>query len=141
MQHLNQQRMMNLQSRSLKIEENNIMAIVASAPITDVEYIVEEDREDENPTRFKLKPLDGQQYMGVMAEGNIDDDGMMSFSESTMKKTLKYGLIGWDNFTDAESKAIKFSRLNFGRLPVGVLTELFSEIIRMSSLNEEDSKN
>jgi len=117
------------------------MAITASAPITEVEYIVEDDREDENPTRFKLKPMDGQQYMGVMADGNIDQDGLMSFSERTMKNTLRYGLVNWDNLHDAEGKAIKFSRLNFGRLPVGVLTELFSEIIRLSSLSEDDSKN
>ena len=117
------------------------MAIVASAPITQVKFIVEDDREDENPTKFDLKPLDGQQYMGVMAEGNLDKDGMMSFSESTMKTTLRYGLVGWENFDDADGKKVKFSRLNFGRLPVGVLTEIFSEIIRLSSLDEDDSKN
>lgn len=117
------------------------MAIVASGKLTESTYIIEEDRDDEEPTTFKLKPMDGQQYMGVMAEGNLDNDGMMSFSERTMKQTLRYGLVGWDNFNDAEGKAVKFSRMNFGRLPVTVLTELFSEIINISSLSEEDSKN
>lgn len=117
------------------------MAIIAQAKITEHEYIIEDDRDSDNPTKFRLQPMDGQQYMGVMAEANMDDDGMMSFSETTMKKTLKYGLIGWSNFVDEDGKDVKFSRNTVGRVPVTVLTELFSEIIRMSSVSDDETKN
>jgi len=118
------------------------MAITAAqAKIDKVDYVIESDRGSENPTTFKLKPMDGQQYMGVMAEANMDQDGMMSFSERTMKNTLKYGLVGWDNFPDEDGKDVKFSRLAFGRIPVAELTELFSQIIKMSSVSEDEGKN
>ena len=117
------------------------MAITASAKITAVDFITEEDQKSDNPTIWKVRPLDGQQYMGIMAEANSDDDGMMSFSERTMKKTLKYGFIGWSNFSDEDGKAIKFSQMSFGRVPVTELTKIFSEIIRLSSLSEDEAKN
>jgi len=117
------------------------MAIIAQAKITEMDYIIEDDRESESPTVFKIRPLDGQQYMGVMAEANMTSDGDMTFSESTMKKTLRYGLTGWNNFPDADGKDVKFSRVNFGRIPVEGLTELFSEIIRVSSMSEDETKN
>lgn len=117
------------------------MAIIARGKITEVIFITENDRESEDPTKFTLKPMDGVQYMGVMAEGNIDADGMMSFSERTMKSALRYGLVGWDNFNDGDGKKVKFSRLQFGQLPVEVLTEIFSEIISISTVDEDDSKN
>jgi len=117
------------------------MAIVAQAKVLESDYIIESDRDSETPTIFKLKPMDGQQYMGVMAEANMDQDGMMTFSERTMKNTLRYGLVGWNNFPDEEGKEVKFSRHNFGRIPVTELTELFSEIIRISSISEDESKN
>jgi len=117
------------------------MAITALKKIIKTDFTTEDDRKSENPTIFKLNPMDGLQYMGVMAEGNIDTDGMMTFSERTMKTTLRYGLVGWSNFNDEHGKEIKFSRHSFGKLPVGVLTEIFSEIISISSVDEEDSKN
>lgn len=117
------------------------MAIQALGKLLTVDYITKDDLEDAAPTIFKLKPMDGKQYMGVMAEANITTDGDMSFSQRTMNGTIDHGLVGWSNFKDGDGKNIPFSKANFGQIPVGVLTELFSEIITMSSGTEEDSKN
>jgi len=117
------------------------MSIKALEKIIASDFITEGDKDDDEPTKFKLKAMDGQQYMGVMAEGNETPEGNITFSDRTMRFTLKHGLVGWSNFNDADGKEIKFSRLNFGRIPVGTLTEIFTEIINRSSPDEDDSKN
>ena len=116
------------------------MAITALNKVSTANFILESDDGDE-PTIWKLKPMDGQQYMGVMAEGNETPDGGITFSNRTMRDKLQYGLVGWDNFKDADEKDIKFSRMNFGRIPVEALTVIFSEIIKRSSPDEDEIKN
>ena len=72
------------------------MAITAQPKITNSDYIIEDDRESEEPTVFKLRPLDGQQYMGVMAEGNMDGDVDVDGSDASIFKA-GFGRSGFQN--------------------------------------------
>lgn len=99
-------------------------------------FTPEAEADNETPTRFKLKPLDGQQYMAVMLETKADEDGNLSLSSAGMNLALKHGLVGWENLGD-----VPFSKNSFGRIPALELIGIASEIVRRSTLAEEQVKN
>lgn len=117
------------------------MAITAISKLTAEDYIAQSDREDESPTRFRLRPLNGLQYMEVISELSRGDDGQLRISGKGMKLALQYGLVGWSNFRDSDGKEIKFNPVNVEKIPPVILSELAGEIINRSEIGEDERKN
>jgi len=89
-------------------------------------------------TRFKLKPLDGEEY-GDVAEHFSFEDGMLKLSNQGMKNALAHGLVGWENFT-TEAGAIDFSQAYFKTIPYYVRQDLAREIVLRSDLSPGEKK-
>lgn len=93
------------------------------------------------PLRFKIKPLDGLQYLEVSSDSKADDEGNFLLTGSAYKLVAMYGIVSWENFYDNSGAEIVFSKDKIKLIPVTVLMELVSEILRASSLNGEQQKN
>lgn len=118
------------------------MAIKATSVIKPDWYTPEDEKEEESPTRFKLKPLDGIQYMDVMSEVAKNLDGDIQITGRGLKLVVKWGVVGWENFVDPDTgKEIKYSPHNMQRVPPLVLSELVSEILERSEIGEDQTKN
>ena len=117
------------------------MEITAISKLTTADYIPENDKESSEPTAFKLKPLNGMQYMEVIAELKTDENGEASLTGKGLGLAIKFGLAGWDNFCDEDGKNLKFNRLNIVKIPPIILTELAGEIINRSEVGAEERKN
>lgn len=99
-------------------------------------FTPEDQRDDPNPTRFQLKALDGKQALEVLSGVHGG-----SMSPECVNSCLKYGLVGWENFTEADGKPIKFVPTNYGRIPPETLSEIIGVIIDHTQLGEDDKKN
>ncbi|MCP4477835.1 MAG: hypothetical protein GY818_07065 [Planctomycetaceae bacterium] len=97
--------------------------------------------DEETPTRFKIKPLNGFDFLEFCTEARILANGAMVPNKKGTEIALKAGLIDWENFVDHQEKAIKFSVHNFKLLPAEVLSELVGAIVSQSSTDEDDEKN
>lgn len=117
------------------------MSITAISKLIAEDYIPQSDIDSDNPTKFRLRPLNGMQYMEVMSELIRNDDGQLRISGKGMKMALQYGLIGWSNFRDEDGNELKFNILNVEKIPPVILSELASEIISRSEIGEEERKN
>lgn len=116
------------------------MAITAVAGLVSEFYTPEQEGE-EDKTAFEIKPLNGLVAMEVLSEGRTDENGNLHLSAAAMNKTLRHGLVGWQNFNDETGKAIKFSVTNFHRVPPMELNNIVNKIINSSQLTGEEIKN
>jgi hypothetical protein len=91
-------------------------------------YVCESDRETEDKTTFYLKGLTVFEYLSCELAGKVSAVNFGTFA----LKALKYGLIGWDNFTDEEGEVIPFDFKNLVFIPGDVQTELSNEIVSIS---------
>ena len=89
----------------------------------------------ETPTRFKLKPLNGFEYMDVLGETAVNEHGHRMLNARGMRQAIKYGLVDWENF-DAP-----FNQQSVGTIPTTYLIEIANEIINRSDLTGEKEKN
>lgn len=114
-----------------------IQAVNQLAP----DWYTPKSQEDEStPTRFRLKPLDTEEYMELSLEVEVNSAGNLAVTGKGMRMALAFGLIGWENFTGEEG-AVPFKRANFGRIPLDVLSELAQAIISRSDVGGEQEKN
>ena len=97
----------------------------------------EDKKEGEEPTRFKLQPLNGE----VAAQVIIDMKGGEDLTERGVQLCIRHGLIGWENFLGPDDKPMKFSLARVSKLPPSVIAELASEILTNSRLTVDDEKN
>lgn len=116
------------------------MTITALSGLVEQEYIPEDDKDSENPTVFRLKPLNGMQYMEVMSEVKRVGD-FLRVSGDGLKLAIKYGLVGWKDFYDENGKDVKFNPHTVLRVPSDVLAELADKIISISRLEGTEIKN
>jgi hypothetical protein len=117
------------------------MPITAISNLTPEWYTPECEKGVDDPTRFKLKPLDGKEYMEIMSEFRREESGEFTISSRGLHAALKYGLVGWENFMDSHGKDVKYSPHNLGKVPPIILQELAGEIINRSELGETERKN
>lgn len=111
------------------------MAITAMTGLVP-EWFEPEQEESDVKTRFKLKPLNGMEYLEVIPyiRGQyLIGDGV--------KLALGYGLVDWENVFGEDGKAVKFSRSGVALLPPKILSMLSAEIIERSSFDGEKAKN
>lgn len=107
-------------------------------------YTPAEDKESENPTRFKIRGLNGSQVGYVQPEMilGVNDEGTPMLTGLTGKGvdvTLNLGLVDWENFAN-DFGSVKFSQHNFGLIDVKTRTELALQIIAKSFATAEEKK-
>lgn len=98
--------------------------------------IIEVDR----PTRYKLKPLDGLQFMEIMTHGEHTESGEFIPTHLGRVLTLRHTLKDWENL-DHKGKPDKFSIGALHHAPGHHLIECANHIIEVSAAMEDDSKN
>lgn len=117
------------------------MAITLQTKITPQWYTIESEVEEDQPAKFKIKPLDGEQYMEIFAEGEMTRNGDLKLTGLGLKMAVRHGVVGWENIFDESGKVLKFSTHNLKKLPMEILSELASEVVNRSSPDEVESKN
>ena len=108
-----------------------------STTLTGDWYIPKSEREEETPTRFYLKPLDGPTGTIVMAELNAD----FRLSAKGIVTALVKCLTNWENFQDSTGGQIPFSRANMDRIPIAIKNELAEFLLEQAMVTDEDKKN
>jgi len=115
----------------------------AQNPFAPEWYTPAEDQGKENPTRFKVRGLDGAEMGYVQPEMLLDTDGaqpmLSGLTGKGLEQTLKHGLLDWENFSN-DSGPLKFSPHNFRLIDLRLRTELALKIISMSFVSEEEKK-
>ena len=107
------------------------------APLIPVDYILEDERELEDPTVFSLRCMSGAEYLRSI---NYASAAMVNPENLTvsMECALKFGLVDWKNFGDAVFSQNLHE--NIERLKKEQFVELAGEVLRMSRASFEDKK-
>lgn len=124
------------------------MAIALTLTVKD--YILEDDKKlpKEKQTVFKLQPLSAKQFMEFQDQYKYEGFGeeIRPLNVNTVShEVLKVSLIGWTNLKTIDGKEVKFIKddmeSNLDKLQYGDRLELFNEIMALSQLSAEKSKN
>jgi hypothetical protein len=117
------------------------MTIKALNPLVPFWYTPPEEEGAPNPTRFKLRGLDGTEQGYVMPELTIDavTRTITGMSGRGLELALAYGLVDWENF---ENKAgpVAFSPGNFRLMPIELRVALAMKILTSSYVQAEEKK-
>lgn len=117
------------------------MAIKALNPMEPQWYTPASEAGQENPTRFRVKGLDGETMGYIAPEFIVDDHGRVkSLTGKGIELALNYGLVDWENLSN-DKGAVKFGRHSFRLLPYDMRAELASQIVILSSPTEDERKN
>lgn len=110
-----------------------------SAPrITSFDHVLAGDKDSDNKTKFHLRSLSTTQKM------EITDAINAGAGSAVYWKLVRYGLLGWENFLDENDKQTAFSESmseNIERLTPAQIIEIGLEILKASSLTDEERKN
>lgn len=103
-----------------------------------------EGEPEHNPTRFKIKPLNGEEQTEIMMLNTISgvgEDGkpLIQTSPRAIALAIKYGVIGWENFGDDEGD-LEYSAINKKYIPFELRIELAGEIVTNSTLDADTKK-
>lgn len=99
---------------------------------------------EENPTRFKIKPLNGEEKTEICINNKIvgyDDNGapIVQTDPRSVALAIKYGVIDWENFTDGENE-LEYSALNKKYIDYETRLLLAAEVVTNSTLDPETEK-
>lgn len=84
------------------------------------------------PTRIKIKPLTGSEFFDVLQ--NPGGAGI--------KAACRLGVVGWENFNDADGAPVEFGRQKINELiPPKYQLVIGTKIISISSFDGEKTKN
>jgi hypothetical protein len=117
------------------------MSIVITSGLVKENYISKFDTGSDNKTTFELMPLNGFQYMEVMAEMRRNEDGDYRITVKGLRLAIKFGLIDWSGLLDPDGSEINFNKDNISKLPSLVLSDLSGKIIDISELGDTERKN
>ncbi len=113
------------------------MAIKAIEGLTATWY-TPADQDDNDPTRFKVRPLDGEQY-GDVADYVALINGEVRITSKGVSVCLKHALIDWDNFNTSDGP-VGFSAHAQRLIPYSTRAELATHIFVTSGLTDEQKK-
>jgi len=139
---------------------------IAIVPNQTWSYVCRQDRElpTDKQTVFKLRALTKRErhaFLNLTSSREITPDDTLlrrGVEGDARCAVVRAGLVGWDNFCDADGKPVKFALTDEKLLVLGtsrsVLTdeclealtdlveaELYGEILSGSNLNHDDRKN
>jgi len=111
------------------------MTIYALEGFAEQVFTPEHQEKEDNPTRFKIKPLDGESFTNLylMLDGTRLTGDSVSYA-------LRMGLVGWENYMDSKG-AVAFSLHNARNIPMLDRIAIASEIYSISMLSEAQVKN
>lgn len=94
----------------------------------DARWFIPEDQEnEENPAKFRIKPLKGSQ---------ID-----LIRDQDLLKILVNCLVSWDGILDDDGKEIRYKASKLDVIPMRYLDEVANEIVRITNVTGEQEKN
>lgn len=92
----------------------------------------------EAASQFFIKPLNGPQMLEVQPFYNTDK---MTVEGPGLMIAVRCGVQGWKNIANGKGEEILFHAGRLDNLPVEILSELGAEILRISTLDEDEVKN
>ena len=95
----------------------------------------------ENPTRYKIKPLNGLEFLEVVANGTHNNEGEFMPDHKGRLILLRLGVKDWENVTDASGENYVFNVARIKYIPMPHLIELVNTILERSALGAEAEKN
>lgn len=94
--------------------------------------------EDETPTRWRIKPLSEEERTDVTME--TVDGAQFGITGRGISLALKYGLIDWEDYLDADGEQIVYASVHKKNIPVEYRIALATEIINNSTLDADTEK-
>lgn len=120
------------------------MAIKAKSPLAPYWYIPKSEKESANPTKFRLRTLDGLEYQDVDLYRDTKT-GNWRATQSGVRSVLGAALLDWENMLDGQGSPLAFNAHDKGKslsvIPAEILSELFWEVVMKSALDEGQEKN
>lgn len=104
-------------------------------------FTPEDQKDDEQPTRYKLKPLDGIQFMEVAANGDTLADGTFMPNHRGRLLLLRYGMKDWENVIDHDGEKLEFNLARLKFIRAQHLVECSNELLTRSAMGDDDAKN
>jgi len=117
------------------------MASVTINKLSLRDYILPSQADDTNPTRYKIRPMNGMEHMDVLSITDLDENGHMRYKGPALKKVINYGLKGWENLLNSDGEEVKFSPAEINNLSPIDLHYIATEIINISELTGDERKN
>lgn len=117
------------------------MAIKAFNPFAPFWYTPREEEGAQNPTRFKLRGLNGTEQGYIGPELRFDEGGrsLRGLTGKGLEVALQHGLLDWENFANDHGKVV-FTPLNFALVPHPLQVELAMQILGASYVQQEEKK-
>ena len=100
---------------------------------------IADNLESEEPTRFKLKRLTGNQATDIRELVTSEDKDKL---REGVEKAIRWSLLDWENFQDDQGKPIPYQKEKvLDLLRLDVREKMGDEIYMRSSLSEEQEGN
>src|SRR3990172_10202250 len=117
------------------------MTIKALNPIAPFWYPPRSEAGAPNPTRFKIRGLNGTEQGYLVPEMTFDVIGRTTtgMSGRGLELALAYGLMDWENFANGTGP-VAFAPANFGLLDYTLRVELAWQIFAASYVDAEEKK-
>lgn len=117
------------------------MAIKALNPFAAFWYTPRVEDGAPNPTRFKIRGLDGTEQGYLVPELEFDTTARMikGMTGRGLELALGYGLVDWENFAN-DRGPVAFVPANFGMLDYALRVELAMQILTASYVQPEEKK-
>ena len=117
------------------------MTIKALNPLAPFWYTPRAEEGTPNPTRFKIRGLDGTEQGYLVPELTLDvmSRSVRGMSGKGLELALSYGLIDWENFAN-DKGPVTFAPGNFNLLDYALRVELAMQILTSSYVQPEEKK-
>ena len=117
------------------------MAIKINKGLAPYWFTPEDQKEEQEPARFKLKPLNQSTVVDVLQDAVPDDEGNPIISGKSTMKALQASITDWENIHDADGKPLKCAYPNFKHLPFAIQREIATELLVDAIVGKEETKN
>jgi hypothetical protein len=117
------------------------MTIKAMNPLASFWYTPRAEEGAPNPTRFKIRGLNGTEQGYIVPELTLDPMGRIvaGMSGRGIEMALAYGLTDWENLVNGKG-TVAFGAGNFGLLDYAMRVELAMKILAASYVEAEEKK-
>lgn len=121
------------------------MTITARDNLAPVWWYPASEEDEEVRTEFELTPFNQVDYFHFMSQGETKLVTGVGVGFVPNKHGVQFMLdrcvTNWRNFLDADGGEIEFKPKNKQMIPVEVIKEIFSEVVRRSSISAELKKS
>lgn len=117
------------------------MALKALNPLAPSWYTPRSELDAPNPTRFKIRGLDGTEQGYLVPELTLNPQlrTVTGMTGKGLELALSYGLLDWENFAN-DKGPVPFVPGNFNLIDYPTRVELAMRILTASYLQDEEKK-